>query len=256
MKKEKKLFECESNYNFNEEYKFYNTFKLSYYYNVIIWGFIIMFVYLIFSVIYKTPIIHVLIVCLLLSFLLILMRSHNKKEKIKKVFNKRIIKDITTKNKFYETYLIRENDYNKTTIFYKEINKIVETKDNFYLISDRTYIFQKDKCSSELIEYIQNMNVKNYIDYSSGKKVIKKIDSISAYGRLSILFIIIILLSFLPVYTMNPLINLIFIPFCIWIIILSRKYQKIGINTIIYLLLAIIYIIYIVFIILQSILKI
>lgn len=256
MKKEKKLFECENDFNFNEEYKYYNTFKFSYYYNVIIWGFIIMFIYLFFSVIYKTSIIQVLIVCLLFSLLLVLIRSNNKKEKIKKVFNKRIIKDITTNNKFYETYLIRENKYNKTTIFYEEINKIVETKDNFYLISDRTYIFQKNKCSNELIEYIQNMKVKKYIDYSSGKKVIKKIDTISAYGSLSMLFIIIILLSFIPISTMNPLINLIFIPFCIWIIILSRKYQKIGINTILYLLVALIYIIYILFIILQSILKI
>lgn len=229
MKKEKILFESESIYSFDEYLKFYNTLRLAYYNITIYYGFIFCFIFLIFAVINKISVLYMILGILFINAVLILIRSSNREQKIKKEYDNLKIKDVLTKIKFYETYMIRENEYNKVTIFYDEIKKIVETKTNFYILTDKYSILQKDKCSEELIKFIQNMKIKSYIDYSSGKKVNKTNPNNSLIIGITMIyfapiFIDIIISSVTNISNLTSL--LIILPFYILVLILSIIYRK------------------------------
>lgn len=229
MKKEKKLFESESLYSFDEYLKFYNTLKFAYYNITIYYSFIFCFIFLIFAVINRISVLCMILGILFINAVLILIRSSNREQKIKKEYDNLKIKDVLTKIKFYETYMIRENEYNKITIFYNEIKKIVETKTNFYILTDKYSILQKDKCSEELIKFIQNMKVKSYIDYSNGKKVNKTNPNNSLIMGIMLIyfapiFIDIIISSVTNISDLTSL--LIGLPFYILVLILSIIYRK------------------------------
>ena len=229
MKKEKILFESESIYSFDEYLKFYNTLRLAYYNITIYYGFIFCFIFLIFAVINKISVLYMILGILFINAVLILIRSSNREQKIKKEYDNLKIKDVLTKIKFYETYMIRENEYNKITIFYDEIKKIVETKTNFYILTDKYSILQKDKCSEELIKFIQNMKIKSYIDYSSGKKVNKTNSNNSLIIGITMIYFAPIFINIIisSVTNINNLTSLLIIlPFYILVLILSIIYRK------------------------------
>lgn len=60
---------------------------------------------------------------------------------------------------FYENHLVSRGKHKIIEIYYKEVNHAVETDKNIYLKCSKynvTVLLEKDKCSRELIEFINN----------------------------------------------------------------------------------------------------
>lgn len=66
---------------------------------------------------------------------------------------------------FYDTYFLAEVSGETTKIYYNELNLIKETKDNIYLSRAEKilYIIIKANCSSGLISFLQNPELKNIV---------------------------------------------------------------------------------------------
>lgn len=70
---------------------------------------------------------------------------------------------------FYDTYFLAETSGETSKIYYNELNYVKETKDNFYLsrAEKLKYIIIKANCSSGLISFLQNPELRNIV---SGQK--------------------------------------------------------------------------------------
>ncbi len=67
--------------------------------------------------------------------------------------------EIQTETEFYETYFIRKDEKTSLKVDYSEINRCVENDTHFYLAyppRNLIFIFQKNRCSLELINFIRN----------------------------------------------------------------------------------------------------
>lgn len=75
--------------------------------------------------------------------------------------NKFIDKEISTYN-FFENEFTETTSHNHSKCAYSELNQIIETKTNFYLmLSDvQGFLITKNNCSPELIEFLQGVKAK------------------------------------------------------------------------------------------------
>lgn len=85
---------------------------------------------------------------------------------VKKEYNtNRTLQNQKIYYEFYDTYFLAETSGETTKIYYNELNLIKETKDNFYLSRAEKilYIIIKANCSSCLISFLQNPELKNIV---------------------------------------------------------------------------------------------
>ena len=61
--------------------------------------------------------------------------------------------------KFYPNYIEQESTLGNAVVYNSQIQKVLETKTNFYLItgSDSGLILVKRNCSSELLQYLEEL---------------------------------------------------------------------------------------------------
>ena len=80
---------------------------------------------------------------------------------VKKIFeSNKTMQNITISFEFYKDYFKASNDLEKSKINYKDLNKIIETKTNFYLMTSTNtgYIIVKDNMPEGLDEFIKDLN--------------------------------------------------------------------------------------------------
>lgn len=135
---------------------------------------------------------------------------------------------------FYEDYFIRYSEQAIHKIEYSKISGFIETDSNFYVEHNGVFLFQKEKCCSELIEFFRN-------------KCSHKLKSTSYFPVetfMLFLFILTLCCIFLGAKTMNILagdsLNYHFVKyawgFWIWLpipllsIILGFRYKKRGVK--------------------------
>lgn len=61
--------------------------------------------------------------------------------------------------KFYPNYIEQESTLGNAVVYNSQIQKVLETKTNFYLItgSNSGLILVKRNCSSELLQYLEEL---------------------------------------------------------------------------------------------------
>ena len=95
-----------------------------------------------------------LVVILFPTFFYIFAEVERKKE-----FNSnKAIQNMESEFAFYEDYFEEKTEYGEAKVEYKMLHKIIETKDNMYLMIGKSqgYILIKEKMSKELVEFIKN----------------------------------------------------------------------------------------------------
>lgn len=104
--------------------------------------------------------IFIIVFALLYPILKIILFNYN----IKKVFeSNKVVRNITTKFEFYKDYFEATNDSAKSKINYNDLNKIIETKTNFYLMTSsiQGYIIEKNNIPEGLSKFIKGLNYIN-----------------------------------------------------------------------------------------------
>lgn len=77
-------------------------------------------------------------------------------------------------NEFYEEYFIFRGEHIIRKTEYSKIKKVIETQSHMYLYDGiRTFIFQKEKCEKELIEFMRNITPTK-LEHTSEEKLYKE----------------------------------------------------------------------------------
>lgn len=204
VKKEKKLFECNSIFNLDEYRKMFINFPINMWFDTIYGLGIILIVIIVLCIFTKITFIDSIFLFLFVFICrLIINKIRIKKLAVryfKKLYNNNLNFVAKSKTVFYKNYLVRISDNSKQEVKYDEIKVIKETKDDIFIGTSKGLLgFQKSNCSLELIDFIRNINNdknilkigKDIYDKSNYKQsdVVKKI--------LNILFILCICSVFL-----------------------------------------------------------
>ncbi len=109
--------------------------------------------------------------------------------------------EIQTETEFYETYFIRKDEKTSLKVDYSEISRCVENDTHFYLEHPQRnsiFIFQKNRCSLELINFIRNTfkNRENHLGDTTKFKGAKKYHSPTFIKNGMLILFIITIASF------------------------------------------------------------
>jgi len=101
----------------------------------------------------------------LVLFILIypIMLNIGTNKAVKKCYNSNeLLKDINQTLEFYENHFIAITDKSEANIEYDKLYEILENKTNFYLMigDNQGYLVLKEKCSKELISFIEELKNK------------------------------------------------------------------------------------------------
>ena len=159
--------------------------------------------------------------------------NHNKK--------KGLIEDSTIYTKFYDNYFTRQKKNRVLKFNYEDIYSFIETETNFYLKTknnDITIIIQKNRCSSELIEFIRERfkNIKNNIEDNSNNSSIENLLTILFIATICCIWLSTWSISFINKINPQHGLNIIknnwiawcFLPIPIASILLGFKYYDKG----------------------------
>lgn len=156
------LYTCESIIDSYEYKKMAKYFPKRMYWPLVINGsFINLLLSAIFAIIEKSFVDTLALFVIVEIFLLIIYKI-KLEHFAEKVFNNREKKELVEKKfetEFYEDYFIRKDSSISLTIQYNEIERCVENDTNFYLEypkNNMILIFQKNRCSLELVNFIRN----------------------------------------------------------------------------------------------------
>ena len=107
-------------------------------------------------------------------------------------------------NLLYEDYFLRIGEYTTRKVPYERISKVIETETNIYMELDGgVIIFQKNKCSSEAIDFIRE-KCKDSLNISRKDCVVKQIKNPEILKKImTILFILNCICIPLAIYTVN-----------------------------------------------------
>ena len=107
-------------------------------------------------------------------------------------------------NLLYEDYFLRIGEYTTRKVPYERISKVIETETNIYMELDGgVIIFQKNKCSSEAIDFIRE-KCKDSLNISRKDCVVKQIKNPEILKKImTILFILNCICIPLALYTVN-----------------------------------------------------
>ncbi len=78
--------------------------------------------------------------------------------RIKKVFaSNKVLQDTDANYEFYKTHFVETDDYGTTQLEYSKLNKIIETKTNFYLMiaKNQGFILSKSEFPQGLTEFLR-----------------------------------------------------------------------------------------------------
>lgn len=166
----------------------------------------------------------------------IIEKRFNKLKKINAI-------DLTYKLSFYDDSIEMAGQHSNLKVKYKDIQKIIETNDNFYLFINQyqVIVVQKLNCSENLSLFIRKINDKIYQNKVNNNKSFKSKNIIKII--LLILFILNIISIYLGIFTWQYIVKekniplflsyrylftfWIWLPFPILSIILGNKYKKI-----------------------------
>jgi len=163
---DKKLFKTTTKYTFKEYEKFNNVLrsksnKLQLKISLIVFS--IALIYLIFTAVMENNIkFGILLIIIMILFPVLIF-------KVMKAINKKVYDSHPSWNNteykivFCENYLEQTNEnYNPYKLEYKDINCIIETKPNFYIMvtTNQGVIIVKENCSSKLISFLQELKNK------------------------------------------------------------------------------------------------
>ncbi len=86
--------------------------------------------------------------------------------RIKKVYaSNKVLQDTDVNYEFYNTYFVETNNYGTTQLEYNKLNKIIETKTNFYLMiaKNQGFILSKSEFPQGLSEFLRTVKQENRI---------------------------------------------------------------------------------------------
>lgn len=115
--------------------------------------FILELLFLLASILWKN------LICLLVVILVPMFFYIFFKEEIKKEFNSnKAIQNVESEFAFYEEYFEEKTEYGEAKVEYKMLYKVIETKDNVYLMlgKNQGYILIKENMPKGLLEFINN----------------------------------------------------------------------------------------------------
>lgn len=206
--KSRKLYSCESIINATEYGKMAPYFPKMY------WTYVFydMILNLIFTTIWAIStksLITTLTFCIIYQLFIMLeckLRLRKMAEKSFIRMNKNGIYDTEFSTEFYNNFFIRKGKTISRKLYYDEINRFVETKTNIYLSVENKnliIILQKDKCSEELINFLNEKieKDKKCINKKNNIKVLKKTVKKDKRVFMIILFIVTILSIYGALFT-------------------------------------------------------
>jgi len=188
-KKSKKLYTCDSVINATE-YGMMAQYFPKIYWTYVLYGMILNLIFTTLFAILTKSLSITIIFCLIYQLYIMLVYKLRIKKMAEKTFirtNKNGTYDTEFSTQFYEEFFVRKGKSISRKINYEEINMFVETKTNIYMSVENKnliIILQKDKCSEELIEFLNQKITKN-------KKKINQKNNIKVF--MIILFILTIL---------------------------------------------------------------
>ena len=242
------LFTCESVLN-EEEYGAMVEHFPSFYWNCVKNGSICIFILLIVMGLVNDSFIASLGAAIFYELLLLIVYKIRIRTMGKNVFHRLQQKspvDTHFSIKFYEDYFMRYSQHAIDKIEYSQITRYVETNTAFYLEYKRVFIFQKDKCSPELIDFVRNKCSEslNEVNAHSSKKIYQNTSPDMIHNLMLILFMLTIACLFFGLRTMNYLAGdtaawsffkytwgfWLWLPIPILSIVRGFKYRKAGIS--------------------------
>ena len=162
---EKERFNYKSKINYDDFVQYAKLNKNIKYGNFVKFE-LILFVLLVFQILlnrnYSTSYI-LLLMFLLLTLILYIVNKITLNGYITKLYNLLYINEEEYEISFYNKYLIRKSKISNNNIEYSKINKIIETKKNFYIIYKTIYMcLKKDGLSSDEQDFIRKIDIKKY----------------------------------------------------------------------------------------------
>ncbi len=94
---------------------------------------------------------------------IVVILSAKQKKSEKKLFeSNKLMQDMDASLYFYEDSMEESSEVGKTRVAYDKLYRILETETNFYILFSRGqgFIIIKENCSSELISFVRNLNLK------------------------------------------------------------------------------------------------
>jgi len=196
----KKLYTCDSIINATEYGKMAQYFPKMYW-TYVLYGMILNLIFTTLFAISTKSLIITLIFCTEYQIISMIYYKYRLKIIAEKSFiraNKKAVFDTEFSTEFYEDFFIRKGKTVSRKINYEEIDIFIETNTNIYLSVENKnliIIFQKNKCSEKLIEFLNNKisNQKKKINKKNNIKVFNKAPNNNIKIFMIILFIITIL---------------------------------------------------------------
>lgn len=250
-KKEKCLCTCESVVDTKEFVKMTKYFP-AYYWTIVINSTFINLIFSALVALFTRSLIFTIFFFLIIEIIKIIqckVQFEKYMEKIIKERQKQGENDINIHSEFYDDYFIRAGETVTRKIKYTDINKAIETGDNFYLedkFNKFIVIIQKEACDQKVIDLIKEKfpNIQYINELKKNKKAKKDINPKIVKSGMLILFIITIASLWGALYSVglvnmiNPPHGFIFtknlwiiwcwLPIPILSIILGFKYNKVG----------------------------
>lgn len=142
------------------------------------------------------------VVCEILILIICKVTLGSYAEQIFKNNQKKGLSDTYIHTEFYEDYFIRQGETVAYKIKYSDIIKYIETPENIYMKSGKKnliVIFQKSRCTPELIQFIGGKcsNIEKHFRESKKPKEIKRVDRPIFVSRALIFLFIATLFSLL-----------------------------------------------------------
>lgn len=200
--KQKELFKTKFEYSW-EEYKKAQKYNYKLYWHNVLFFSIIEILIILFATILFDYGRFALFLCFFVFVINLVVYKVRFETVIKKSYNVQKKKNLLSKYAttfFYENYLIRKNDMFEIKVNYKDIKKIIETDNNFYIFSNVGSIIaiSKSDLNRNNEEFIRNINK----DILKIKSDIIELDNKKTLS-LKVLFIFTILVFFMSVETVN-----------------------------------------------------
>lgn len=166
MKKEVCKYESEVNITLDEFMKMYKAFPINFWYSLLYPILVISLLVCIICIVDKVGFGIYAIIEFFSMILLVVCYKLNYNKKIERYYYQQKENGNLKCNyslKFYDEYLIKENELIKEKIYYSSILKIVETNENFYLrYLNKIIVIVKEKEQLELYEFLRNLDLNNY----------------------------------------------------------------------------------------------